>query len=280
MESIHWDAIESNRKKMDWADKFRTMKVMHGWLPIMHNLGKYKKLTQCPGCPCHNKTFEHMYLHPPSNEESVSESKQQLLDRAQDCKINREVMEKLTTCIECGISGVDTPIPKFIPELRRAVADQNTIGTTKLLQGYMAKSWISAMKQAGVKRPHTMAKTLQRSLWDTLFQKIWDTRNHILHHTPNVYRTAESADLRERLRYYRDNGNLLLSHHDRALADHSDKAIESVGRLTRRKWAKHLDKLHAQFLTECENRESGQRSIPNMLGIASPVRMVKPRMQH
>jgi hypothetical protein len=71
----------------------------------------------------------------------------------------------------------------------------------------------------------------------------------------------------------------LLSHHDRALADHSDEAIESMGRLTRRKWVKHLDKLHAQFRTERENREAGQRSIPNMLGIASPVRTAKPRVK-
>ena len=66
MELVHWDAIESNGKKMGWADKFRTTKVVHGWLSVMHNLGKYKKLTQCPGCPCHDETFEHMYscTHP------------------------------------------------------------------------------------------------------------------------------------------------------------------------------------------------------------------------
>ena len=183
------------------------------------------------------------------------------------------------TCIECGIKGISAPTSDSIPELRHVIADQNAIGTTKLLQGYMAKSWVDAMKHAGVKQPYAMTQLLQRSLWDILFQKIWDTRNHILHHMPNVYRTAESTDLRERLKYYRDHGNLLLSHHDRALADHSDEAIESMGRLTRRKWVKHLDKLHAQFRVECENREAGQRSIPSMLGVTSPVRQAKPRIK-
>jgi hypothetical protein len=183
------------------------------------------------------------------------------------------------TCIECGIKGTSAPTSHSIPELRHVIADQNAIGTTKLLQGYMAKSWVDAVKLARVKQPYAMAKILQRSLWDTLFQKIWDTRNHILHHMPNVYRTAESTDLRERLKYYRDHGNLLLSHHDRALADHSDEAIESMGRLTRRKWVKHLDKLHAQFPVECKNREAGQRSIPSMLGVTSPVRQAKPRIK-
>jgi hypothetical protein len=41
MDLIHWDAIEGNRKNVDWAGQCRTMRVMHGWLPIMHNLGKY-----------------------------------------------------------------------------------------------------------------------------------------------------------------------------------------------------------------------------------------------
>ena len=85
------------------------------------------------------------------------------------------------------------------------------------------------MKKAGIKRLHVMAKTLQRLLWDILFQQVWDTRNHILHHTPNIYRGKESLSLGKRIRYYRDNSNLLLSHHDRTLADHNNKAIESMG---------------------------------------------------
>ena len=72
-------------------------------------------------------------------------------------------------CIECDIERQDAPIPKFIPELREAMRDQNTIGTSKLLQGYMAKSWVTAMKRADVKQPHQLAKTLQRLLWDILW---------------------------------------------------------------------------------------------------------------
>jgi hypothetical protein len=96
---------------------------------------------------------------------AVSDSKQQFASRARDLEINKEVVEKFMQCIECGIEGRDVPIPKFIPELREAMTDQNTIGTSKLLQGYIAKSWIEAMKRTGVKRPHQIAKTLQRSLW-------------------------------------------------------------------------------------------------------------------
>jgi hypothetical protein len=59
-------------------------------------------------------------------------------------------VEKFMQCIECDIERQDAPIPNFIPELREAMRDQNTIGTSKLLQGYMAKSWVTAMKRADV----------------------------------------------------------------------------------------------------------------------------------
>ena len=188
MDLIHWDAIESNRKNMGWANQCRTMKVMHGWLPIMHNLGKYKRLTQCPGCQHADETFEHLFrCSHPLMKKAVSEGKTQLLESARSIRINKEVLEQFMHCIESGIAGRDAQLSTFYPELNEAVRDQSKIGTHKLLQGYMAKSWITAMKSTNVKHPHQRAKTLQRLLWDILFQKVWDTRNHILHHTPNMY---------------------------------------------------------------------------------------------
>ena len=114
-------------------------------------------------------TVQGMSLHP-LMKTAIAEGKAQLFERAKSSRIKKEVMEKFMQCIECGIAGQEAPIPKFIPELREAMRDQNTIGTSKLLQGYMARSWVTAMKRAEVKRPHQCAKTLQRLLWDILFQ--------------------------------------------------------------------------------------------------------------
>jgi hypothetical protein len=47
-----------------------------------------------------------------------------------------------------------------------------------------------------------------------------------------------------------------------------------MGRLTRRQWVKHLDKLSAQFKKERENREAGQLSLPRLFGQESPIRKV------
>jgi hypothetical protein len=71
-----------------------------------------------------------------------------------------------------------------------------------------------------------------------------------------------------------------LSYHDQSAADHSDETIEAMGRLTRRRWVKHLDKLSAQFQKERQNREAGQLSLPRLLGLASPERKVPQRVRH
>jgi hypothetical protein len=150
-----------------------------------------------PGLQHADKTFEHLFRCSHSlMKKVVTEGKAHLLNSARSSRINKEVLEEFMHCIECGITGQDAPIPTFIPELREAVRDQNTICTQKLLQGYMAKSWVTAMKSANVKRPHQCTKTLQRLLWDILFQKVWDTRNHILHHTPNMYQMPNQLTFR------------------------------------------------------------------------------------
>jgi hypothetical protein len=42
----------------------------------------------------------------PLMKKAVSEGKRRLLDRARDCRINREVMEKFMQFIECGIAAM------------------------------------------------------------------------------------------------------------------------------------------------------------------------------
>ena len=105
------------------------MKVMHGWLPVMHNLGKYKRLTQSPGCICHDETFNHLFpqCKHPLMVKAVSDSKQQFTSHARDLGITKGVVEKFMQCIECGIEGRDAPIPTSVPELQEAMTDQNAI---------------------------------------------------------------------------------------------------------------------------------------------------------
>jgi hypothetical protein len=62
-ESIHWDCIGTVRSAVKCITKTdaRVSKLMHGWLPIMHILGKFKETLQCPGCEWNDETFVHLY---------------------------------------------------------------------------------------------------------------------------------------------------------------------------------------------------------------------------
>jgi hypothetical protein len=58
---IDWKMVDNIRRNQKWSDFVRSMKLMHGWLPNMHNLGKQTHLTQCPGCACQDETSSHLF---------------------------------------------------------------------------------------------------------------------------------------------------------------------------------------------------------------------------
>jgi hypothetical protein len=83
------------------------------------------------------------------------------------------------------MSTVTTEDEEIAPELHQVVITQNKIGAVKLLQGYLSTAWVQAMEDYGEKHPNRRMTAILRGLWDELFEPIWVTRNHILHHLPN-----------------------------------------------------------------------------------------------
>ena len=126
-------------------------------------------------------------------------------------KTPRPFMDKFIACLEAGIQGKELPAPSGSPALKQAIQHQNQIGTPKLLQGYLARSWADALEEFGCKRVPSKISWLLQQVWGILCQRLWDTRNFILHRTPNCFRTAESNNFAEQLRWYRDNRNLVLA---------------------------------------------------------------------
>jgi hypothetical protein len=279
MEKIDYCAIDRVRRKQKFNEQVRTMKVMHGWLPVKHNLGKHTKdgITQCPGCPCEDETFLHMYECPhPLMQQAVTDALEQIHKLGCAAKIPRIVLDKFIQCIEAGTKGskVDSSTTGSL-SLRKAVEHQNEIGNDKLLQGFLAKTWADAIGEWTKDKTQHKITFLLRQLWDTLFTRVWDTRNFILHHTPNCYRATEGLNLAERLRWYRENKNEVLAQSDRRLAEHDEAEIERMGRLTKRKWVRQLDKLRDIYRQECKQLEKGQSSVRQFLTVLPNVATVR-----
>jgi hypothetical protein len=107
---------------------------------------------------------------------------------------------------------------------------------------------------------HTL-KRLHVILYEQLFQRLWDTRNYIQKKTPNQYNKAECATLTDRLVWYRENRHNLLSESDLHLANIDEEAIQQMGRATKRKWIRHLDRLHNIHMKENTKRDECQPAI-------------------
>ena len=130
-------------------------------------------------------------------------------------------MDVFTRSLTSGFTSSVITVPNYPKELAQAVQDQNKIGSEKMLQGFIATTWQKALNKCGVKRDKT-ANTMTfifKQIWNVLFQRLWDTRNHILHHTPNCYRIAEANSLDSKLQWYSDNRFRLFPHADADLAD-------------------------------------------------------------
>jgi hypothetical protein len=192
-------------------------------------------------------------------------------------------MDKFIKYIECGIAGEKISVPSEPIELRKAILDQNSIGTDKLLQGFIAKSWAKALPAMGSAEKHVPSaiRSLLILIWDTLFQRMWDTRNHILHHLPNNYKIAEGQSYDNRLRWYNDNYHKVLHEKDRSIVP-SIEEIEQMGRLTKRKWVQQLDKLRKYSEQEGNLLDKGQTAItshfkPSTQSVPRPVLIVQRR---
>ena len=273
MELINWEVIGRVRRRQKWKDFTNSMKIMHGWLPIMHNRGKFMSTKQCPGCECPDETFLHIFsCGNQLMKDALSEALENVYKSMLSTGIKRNIADWYHKCLLSGISGEPLTPPEGPEKLTKAVSDQIQIGTDKMLQGFLAKSWREALEESGCKSKllnhHTLS--LHRHVWTTLFQQLWDTRNYILHHTPNLYNKSEDGDLSKQLHWYRQNRHHVLGEADQRWADHSSQDIERMGRRTKRKWVQLLDKLRKAYDRDSELRTRGITPITDVFDRVTP----------
>ncbi len=60
-DSIFWDGVRRARQRGTRTQLMQTSKIMHGWLPVNHIVGRVTQITQCPGCHHNDKTMDHLF---------------------------------------------------------------------------------------------------------------------------------------------------------------------------------------------------------------------------
>jgi uncharacterized protein YjiS (DUF1127 family) len=279
-DSIYWDCIEKVRCTIKPITQLgRTSKVMHDWLPTMHNLGKIRGLTQCPGCECPDETFTHLYQCPHKLMRETRVTQMAEFERhLRTGSIPDRIIGMVKRMVQSIINhqDIDTNDVDFPTELLPVFQAQSKIDITKLLRGFLAKEWMPAMELYGEKHPERRMVTLLKGLWDVLFEPIWTARNHILHDLPNRYNDAHDARNWERLALYRQHRHKVLAFDDRDLADISIEKLQAMTAKTRRKWVSRLDRLRTVYEKELETISTGQQVLNQYFDIPrSPPRATR-----
>jgi hypothetical protein len=277
-ESIHWDCIGTVRSAVKCITKTaRVSKLMHGWLPIMHNLGKYKETSQCPGCECNDETFVHLYqcthnLMRSVRTEKIKDLEQHLCRSSIKDRIVGLILRYVNSVVNMATITIDDE--SLAPELYQVVISQNKIGAVKMLQGYLSKAWIQAMEDYGEKHPNRQMTAILRGLWDELFEPIREMRNHILHDLPNRYNDALDKSNEEKLQWYYDHWFEVLSFHDCKFTEHSKEKIQAMQGKTKRQWVRELDRLRAIYEVELQQRQAGQQVLSKYFDCPSPTTII------
>jgi hypothetical protein len=63
--------------------------------------------------------------------------------------------------------------------------DQDDIGPTMMLRGFIANEWTRLLTDMGAPQPQKLMVFLLRTMWDEIFTPLLKARNTLLHNNPN-----------------------------------------------------------------------------------------------
>jgi len=266
-DSVNWHSIKTVRAKLQRSGKMQTCKIMHGWLPVMHMRQYIEGNSQCPGCNCKDETMAHLFRC--KNREARrtrEECLEKLLKVGKKKRIPQHIMEAICHVIKAETEG-NSPIIRrtFPPQVVTAIKQQVRIGTSLMLRGFLATGWMTAMRDAGVKKPERQMNKLQQMIWETWCKPIWSTRNRILHGPDSKYFVAYDKGLSERIVWYQDHKHEVLSRCDQHMANIDVSRIHRMTRRVKKAWVKQLDKIREAFAVENRTRSRGQNAITQYL---------------
>ena len=268
-DGVNWTSVGRVRRgylKGRYSMFRQTSRYMHGWLPTMHMRQHITGIDQCPGCSRKDETIHHMLLCPHAlmrkkREEILSE----LRKKGLKAKIPRVVVDALYAVLRNFFNPATTLQPSRHSSVQEAISQQQQLGIHMMVRGFVVKKWESAIDAMGVSKPDRAMDAMLRLLWEDVLTPLWHTRNDILHRNNNKFKEVEGTRLAERIQWYIEHKEEVLSVHDLHLARHDIATIHRMSCETRRQWVRHLDIARAAYENELTQREANQRVITRYL---------------
>lgn len=274
LDSVNWPSIGRVRRRHKTLSysKFRqSSRYMHGWLPTMHMRQHITGFSQCPGCPSTKETMRHMMLCPHA---LMKQKREEILaglrKKRLEARLPRAVIDALYAVVRSFFLSSGVPDASRQLPLQRAVSAQSRIGIHMMIRGFVAAQWEIAMDELGVSKPDSKADTILRLMWEEVLTPLWNTRNDILHRQNNAFREVEGDRLAERIQWYFEHKQELLSVHDHHLARFDVATIHRMNCETRRQWVRHLDIARAAYENELAQRADNQPIITRYFSVVPP----------
>ncbi len=209
---IFWEGVGRARNRGTQTQLMQTSKIMHGWLPVNHVVGRVTHITQCPGCNHHDETMDHLFHCPnPTIRKTIDEQLKALSKFLQKSRVSRQFSSvPFLEFLLAYLAQNNEPftINTFAQE---AFQSQMDIGQHLFIRGFLSIEWLHLLRHTHHDRLENVLTNIIGLLWHEFITPIWKVRNNILHRSKNLTTSATEARLDDKLRWFLDNKTTALS---------------------------------------------------------------------
>jgi hypothetical protein len=260
-DSIRWKMIQSVRRRMTRQQQRQTSKIMHGWLPVMHQQGFITGMTtQCPACRHPDETMEHLFK---CNNAALMVKKDALIvefrTKGIAAGIPRAIMEAICSLLYAFIHETEVTIPEH-PGIAAAVKAQLSVGLRLLPRGYLVTDWLDVIEEFGVQNPESRLSGLLKRLWLEFTDQIWRNRNEVMHSADSNTRQQEDDLKAEKLKWYLRNIHIIAPW-DRFVLEYTEESVELMSSYVKSRLVRNLETLQKVYAEERLTAEKGQSII-------------------
>ncbi len=167
--SIYWEGIGRARRRGTHTQLMHTSKLMHGWLPVNHVVGRYTGISQCPGCSVQDETIDHLFHCPhqqmvKARTESLSALRHFLIQAGTPRTFSDPFVHFIQSYLENRAPHTDN---HFAQETYQS---QMSIGHNLILRGYLSIEWLHLLRHVGHDCPENVLTNIIFHLWHEFFK--------------------------------------------------------------------------------------------------------------
>jgi hypothetical protein len=260
--SIDWDAIRRAWRRGTQTQLMHTSKLMYGWLPVNHVVGRYSGITQCPGCCESDETLDHLFHCP---HPAMTQARLDSLASLRRFLIRSHISRGFSyTFLECVTSYLEGTSPyTTIPLGQETYQSQLDIGHSLFLRGFLSTKWTSLLRFFGHDHPEHGITSIISHMWHEFFHRIWVARNHLLHRSQNMTTATLEHQLEDKLNWYLSHKTHALSRVDQLRISFTWDDLPTMPLHVKKEWVRHLDAAKAAWDIERLQLERRQSVITN-----------------